>query len=248
MTSTPLKFLSPDEPIILADAPWVSHAYSLKGLIPPGLLLLSAWLVFPWDAWISLYCHRIPAGEPKFLRNILDNVEPFGHAVGVVVASLLVMLLDPKQWKTGTSVFCAGAGGGLAADFFKLCVGRVRPRNFDFASLDAQATLTGWLPIFNGGGSGSQSFPSAHAATAFGLAVMLSSIYPRARWLFFLMAVMVLGHRLHSGAHYASDILAGAAIGWLVALCCVRFAVRFRYFHATQGSRTALESPKSMAA
>lgn len=207
---------------------WLSHAFSLKGLILPGLFFLSAWLVLPYDPWISLHCHAIPHGEPEWLRNILDNVEPFGHGVGVVVASLLVSLLHPQRWMTGLNVFSAGVGGGLTADFFKLWVGRIRPRNFDFSTLNVQSTFTQFTPFLDGK-SGSQSFPSAHAATAFGLAVMLSSLYPRARWLFFLLAILVMGHRLHSGAHYASDILTGAGIGWLIALCCIRFAVRFRY-------------------
>jgi membrane-associated phospholipid phosphatase len=207
---------------------WISHAYSLTGLIPPALLLLSAWLVFPYDSWISLHCHRIPNGEPALLRNILDNVEPFGHAVGVVIASLAVLLLEQKQWKTGFSVLGAGVGAGLIADFFKLWVSRVRPRNYDFATLDPQATLTGWMPLFSAGSS-SQSFPSAHTATAFGMAVMLSSLYPRGRFLFFLLAIMVMGHRLFSGAHFASDILTGAAIGWIVGMWIVRLAVRCRF-------------------
>ena len=220
---------------------WISHAYSPKGLILPGLLLLSACLVFPYDAWISLHCHEIPNGEPEFLRNILDNVEPFGHGVGVVIAALLVLLLDQRQRKTGLSLLTAGLGAGLAADFAKLWMGRVRPRNFDFSTLDSQATITGFLPFLNGG-SGSQSFPSAHAATAFAMAVMLGSLYPRARALFFLMAVMVLGHRLHSGAHYASDILAGAGLGWLFARMCLRLAVRYRYLNLEPISTTPASS------
>lgn len=210
------------------EAPWVSHAYSLNGLIPPALLLLSAWLVFPHDAYLALYCHKIPNGHPKWLRNIFDNVEPFGHIVGVVIASALVLLLGRKQWKAGMSLFCAGLFGGLAANCGKLFLGRVRPRNFDFATLDSHATITGWLPFLSEGSAG-QSFPSAHTATAVAMAVFLGSLYPRARWFFFAMTLLVMAHRLHSGAHYPSDILTGAALGWLVALACLRSAVRYRY-------------------
>ena len=141
--------------------------------------MLTACLVLPADVWISLHYYKIPLGHPKFLRNIFDNVEPFGHAVGVIVAALSVMLLDDRQWKAGFSVLSAGLGAGLAADVAKLLVGRVRPRNFDFDTLDVRATFDGFLPFFNGS-SASQSFPSAHTATAFAMAVMLSSLYPRA--------------------------------------------------------------------
>ena len=210
------------------DAPWVSHAYSLKGLIPPALLLLSAWLIFPHDAYLAYHCHEIPAGHPKWLRNIFDNVEPFGHGVGVVIASTLVLLLGQKQSKCGLSLFCAGLGGGLSANFAKLWLGRVRPRNFDFASLDSHATITSWMPFLSGGSS-SQSFPSAHTATAVAMAVFLASLYPRARWFFCVLTLLVMCHRVHSGAHYPSDILAGAALGWCVALVCLRTAIRRRY-------------------
>jgi membrane-associated phospholipid phosphatase len=221
---------APSESVLPAgdDSPWVSHAYSPKGLIPPVLLILSAWLVFPHDAYLAYHCHKLPNGHPKWLRNIFDNVEPFGHLVGVVIASALVLLLGQKQWKAGLSLLCAGLFGGLAANCGKLLLGRVRPRNFEFATLDSHATITSWMPFLSGT-SGSQSFPSAHTATAVAMAVFLGSLYPRARWLFFVMTLLVMGHRLHSGAHYPSDILTGAALGWCVALVCLRSAIRYRY-------------------
>ena len=245
MTVTPLK--APQS----ADSPsgeslwdgehplWISHAFTRKGLIPPALLLMAACLFFPVDVWVSLHYYKVPLGHPKFLRNILDNVEPFGHGVGVVVAALFVMLLDGRQWKTGFSVLCAGVGAGLTADVAKLLVGRIRPRNFDFDTLDVRATFESWLPLFNGS-SGSQSFPSAHTATAFAMAVMLSSLYPRARMLFFLLAFLAAGHRLHSGAHYPSDILTGAALGWLFAIWCIRLAVRRGYLKLPQDPSAAI--------
>ncbi len=244
MTVTPLKGHSTacpqDNRLWQEEHPlWISHAFTWRGLIPPGLLLLAACLFLPADVWVSLYYYKIPAGHPKFLRNILDNVEPFGHAVGVVVAALSVMLLDGRQWKTGFSVLGAGLGAGLAADVAKLLIGRVRPRNFDFDTLDVRATFEGFLPFFSGT-SGSQSFPSAHTATAFAMAVMLSSLYPRARVLFFLLAFLVAGHRLHSGAHYPSDILTGAAIGWLFAMWCIRLAVQHRYLATPSESTSAI--------
>ncbi len=216
------------KPLSLTDELWVSHLYSWKSLILPVVLLMSAWFVFPYDVWVSLHCYQYADGHPRWLQNIFDNVEPFGHGVGVVVVALLIFLLEKKQRPTGWTVLSGGLGAGLVANIGKLCVSRVRPRNTLFLNMDSQSTITGWMPLLNGN-SGQQSFPSAHAATAFAMAIILSSLYPRARLLFCVLAVLVLGHRLHYGAHYLSDVLVGAAIGLLFGMLCLRLGIRWRF-------------------
>ena len=66
-----------------------------------------------------------------------------------------------------------------------------------------------------------RAFPSAHAASAVGLAVALSRFYPQGRPLFVGLAVLACLQRMTSGAHFLSDVLAGAAIGYLFAHACV---------------------------
>ncbi len=68
-----------------------------------------------------------------------------------------------------------------------------------------------------GGGSASQSFTSAHTATAVGLALGLGWLFPRGRWLFVGFAVLVAMQRIVGPYHFVSDTLWGAAIGCLVA-------------------------------
>ena len=55
-------------------------------------------------------------------------------------------------------------------------------------------------------------FPSAHAATAVGLAIALGVLYPRGRWLFIAFAFLAGLQRIEAQAHFASDVLAGAAV------------------------------------
>jgi membrane-associated phospholipid phosphatase len=78
-----------------------------------------------------------------------------------------------------------------------------------------------WLPL-GSLGSPNQSFPSAHTATAMGLAIALMVVYPRARWLFCLAPVLVAYQRMDSGAHFLSDVLCGAAVGCIVAAITLR--------------------------
>ncbi len=62
------------------------------------------------------------------------------------------------------------------------------------------------------------SFPSGHATTVFALAAVLSLWYPRwtAAWLG--LAAVVGWSRIALGAHFPSDVLAGAVLGSAVAL------------------------------
>ncbi len=62
-----------------------------------------------------------------------------------------------------------------------------------------------------------RSFPSGHAATAWGLAMGLSLAFPRASWIFGMLAISASVQRLTSGAHFPSDVLAGAVLAFL---CC----------------------------
>ena len=111
------------------------------------------------------------------------------------------------------------------ANLGKLVVARTRPNDFDFAG-GVWSTFGGWAPILTSGDLGEaldhsvQSFPSGHTATAVGLAIGLSRLYPRGKWLFSFFAVLAGMQRIQVGVHYLSDTLAGAALGCLVGAIC----------------------------
>jgi undecaprenyl-diphosphatase len=60
------------------------------------------------------------------------------------------------------------------------------------------------------------SFPSGHAATAFMMAVILSTQFPRYKYAFYFLACLVGFSRIYLGVHYSSDVIAGAIIGYAV--------------------------------
>ena len=62
------------------------------------------------------------------------------------------------------------------------------------------------------------SFPSGHATTAFAAAVVLALWFPRGTVPFVGVAVLVGFSRVMLGAHFPSDVLAGALLGSVVAL------------------------------
>ncbi len=58
--------------------------------------------------------------------------------------------------------------------------------------------------------------PSSHTMVAFGAATMLARMYPRARWVFYLLAWGCGATRMLSRGHYLSDVTFGALLGWAV--------------------------------
>jgi membrane-associated phospholipid phosphatase len=54
----------------------------------------------------------------------------------------------------------------------------------------------------------------------------LAMLYPRGRFLFAAFAMSVGLQRILGSAHYPSDVLVGAAVGWFCAVAVTRFRQR----------------------
>ena len=68
----------------------------------------------------------------------------------------------------------------------------------------------------------SYSFPSGHSAASFMAAAVVGARYPRARVPLFVLATLVALSRVHLGAHYPSDVVAGAVFGLVLGAILVR--------------------------
>jgi len=66
------------------------------------------------------------------------------------------------------------------------------------------------------------SFPSGHTITAFAVAVSLARFYPDLALGLLFCALSVAASRILLGMHFLSDVVAGAAIGTLLALAATR--------------------------
>lgn len=164
---------------------------------------------------------------PGIVRDYFNATEAFGNGFGVVMIVLAVAVLDATRRVQLGRFLAASLGAGVAADAIKMTIARSRPNATDIDGLlatgaSAWDTFLGVLPLASLG-SGGQSFPSAHTATAVGLAVVLAYAYPMGARLFYCFAAGVALQRVGVGAHYLSDVFAGAALGavWGHAVCRV---------------------------
>ena len=64
--------------------------------------------------------------------------------------------------------------------------------------------------------SSSYSFPSSHAVNNFAVAFFFYRLFPKFKWVLFIVASVIAISRPYTGVHYPSDILAGAMIGILI--------------------------------
>ena len=186
---------------------------NLKGAQVFALLLtVLGLLCLKFDLPIALYF--LQERCPKVVREFVELFEAFSHAFGVMMILVTIYWLDPIARPRLARVGSAAIIGGLAANLGKLVVSRVRPKYFDFVG-GVDATFGDWFPFLQAGTNG-QSFPSAHAATAFAFAAALGWLYPRGRWVFLFMAGMAGLQRVAGYAHFLSDSFWGASIGWFV--------------------------------
>lgn len=188
----------------MGDSPYV------KGAVVTAVALVAATLV---DGW---------AYESVRLAGVLD--EDWGRLLRVMgfmgtwfALALAVGLHDagvepplPRPKRRAWLILLAPALAGLAAEVLKIVIRRERPALHDGAY--------GFRPWSERTWSGAGlAFPSSHTAVAFGGAAMLALLFPRARWVGYVLATGCALTRIFAGAHFVSDTVLGAALGWLAA-------------------------------
>jgi membrane-associated phospholipid phosphatase len=180
----------------------------------PTLLALLGVAAMNFDMQIAMWARG--RHYPSDLKKLLDLAEVFGHGLGVVFILFSAWVLAPDKRPSLPRVIAASIAAGVTGTLSKMFIARNRPNKVVYFSNGVLETFGDWFPLFSNT-SGLQSFPSGHSAMAAGLAVGLTSLFPRGKWLFTALAAMVMLQRIFSGYHFVSDTLWGAAIGYFIA-------------------------------
>lgn len=178
--------------IVFSSLAYAQVAIEPKQVVP---VLLLCGLAAANDQQIrdTVQSSRTPGGDAFY-----ETVTIFGSGGGLaIVGSLAVLGEKETAYKAANAIIYAG----ITTQILKNIVGRPRPYTAE--------TVTQPLSF----SSDYASFPSGHTATAFALAHVLASEYPRYKYLFYGGAVLVGISRIYLDQHYTSDVIAGAAIG-----------------------------------
>lgn len=145
--------------------------------------------------------HRVGWLDPIFVW--LTHAGSWG---AVWLALALALALLQRRPRVFLLVASADLVAELTADALKWAVGRARP-----VVVYPSPRLLVHEPH-------SSAFPSGHATTSFACATMLSLLYPRGAPLFLALAAAIAFSRVYVGVHWVADVVAGAALGVLIAL------------------------------
>jgi membrane-associated phospholipid phosphatase len=190
------------------------------------------------------------AALPSWLVDIAYEITDFGRSgwilapVGALII-LIALVASPALDHMSRAVlamtvarlgfvFVAVGLPGLVSTVVKRWIGRVRPS----ASGPFAYEPFSWRSEY-------ASFPSGHTTTAFAALVAFGVMFPGARPVLWVYALLIAASRVMVMAHYPSDVIAGAAVGVFGALCVRDWfaARRLGFFVGSDGGVCALPGP-----
>ena len=220
-------------------------------MLAAGIGLAIIVLMYALDAWEIA---RMPTrGTPSlWWVRILTDFGKDEYVLGALVALLVVIAVAAPAMRGIQRSMLLGLGTRLQFVFFavllpvligeviKWSVGRGRP----FVG-GAEANVFNFSHF--AGTPAYSSFPSGHSITAAALAFAVAAVWPRARGAMIAYAVIIIATRLVLLAHHPSDVVAGALLGVIGAMC-VRYwfaARRLGFAIHRDGTIVSLAGPSS---
>ena len=166
-----------------------------KWLIPAFAVLLLVSLVFDKEIAYSIVNYR-----SEFITPIMFGFSFIGSSIAVFLLTTILFSYDKKKrdyipllWLT---LFVAFVLGFL----LKYIIARPRP---EISPLQVNNNF---------------SFPSGHAIAVFSVLALIDKEFPKLKFVWLSIAVIVLFSRVYLGVHYMSDVIAGGLIGYITGL------------------------------
>jgi membrane-associated phospholipid phosphatase len=182
------------------------------------------------------------------LRNVSSYVTNFGGLYEVYTLSALGaygFIFKVDKVKTTTLLATqAYITGGLVESVLKTITGRQRPYATDQTLVEAEPTFHG--PFYKGvqdanGKKLNSSFPSGHTTVAFAAATVFALEYknkPFIPILAYSAATLIGLSRITENKHWATDVLVGAALGFVTGRQVVNNYHRYAKLKAPQQNRS----------
>lgn len=163
-----------------------------KSLIAAAIVILAGFLL---DYSAKNFAEGV---RNNFLTGMMQWFSSAITITVVLVVMTSLFLIEEKKKKWIKVLILSFASSIVASTLLKLIFSRPRPMPYEGMLLSIY------------------SFPSTHAALAFALLPVLDREFPKLKWFWIFFAVMVGASRVYLEVHYLSDVVAGAAIGYII--------------------------------
>jgi len=185
--------------------------------------------MFPIDKSVAGRLQNPNNQANHFFQNASTDARLLGDPGAAIIAVSMYGVGRVAKWKNVADFGLHGTEAivmaGATTTLLKGLTGRARP----FVSTDTNPTDFHFGRGFNGGNF--QSFPSGHTTAAFALASTVTSEsqrwWPHQTWIvgptMYGAATLVGLSRMYNNAHWASDVVVGAAIGTFSGIKIVRY-------------------------
>lgn len=181
-----------------------ASSHWMRWVLATAVAVGLAHVLDPW-AWQL----RLPTVYEKDWGRLL-RIVGFLPTWGVVALAWWLQCSNSDERKRGAVLLLASpVAGGLAAELLKLVFRRLRPDDAQFGY--AFRSFSDGLWSNRGMG-----LPSSHVLVAFAGAFALARMFPRARWVFYVLAAGCAVTRVLAHAHYLSDTVVAACVAWAV--------------------------------
>lgn len=191
--------------VLRSMRPYVSAGPIVVAVVAGGVLVALTWLFL--DQRVTVWAESIESDRTEDVIRIANR---FGGGMNPPMIVLFFLLAGiayrHRRWLAyAMAMAFAGAASGIVGQVVKFAVGRARPEL--------------WLGAFRHARSSAASFPSGHTLGAFALGgvLILASRSLPLRVIALLLALFVAVARILAFRHWASDVLASALIGLLMA-------------------------------
>ena len=193
-------------PPIVAPEPSHDDAFRTHGVQRLVFAIAALALAFLLDGWVyqNLRIEDVYSHDWGRMLRVLGFLP-----LWMIAAVALWLQERPAGARRPLALFLSPASAGLAAEVLKLIFRRERPGahngEYYFRPFAERTFSTSGLAL-----------PSSHALVAFGAAAILSQLFPRAWIVWWALAWGCGLSRMAAGAHFFSDVMVAAIVGWIV--------------------------------
>ena len=169
-------------------------------------------LFFMFITAIAFYFDSRVAISMQYVRNsfLTSFFLNFGSSstVAVLVILLTALFFQQKKRDKILPLWFAAALSVVVSFILKIVV--QRPRPFQIGLIPILGTPDPSYSIWD------FSFPSFHTVAVFAMLPFLDKEFPKFRYVWIALAVIIGFSRMYLGVHFLSDVLAGGVIGYII--------------------------------